>query len=228
MTSDTREVLKRMLENADDAELERIHKRVKTYPRNSCAVQSARAAKWRPKNADETRSTIDLLLCDVGLRVADRSLVFGPIEANMKIVGAEVVDRLRAVKSTEHSHATTVGLSLHVAAIIARAVEEGNRMLAYEKPEGPVVLEKNQRADAPAWGRASARGSGCSFNGAGKVVFTKALQNLRRRVEVCSSSTECETAVCACPVERSVPSPSFQLEHFRSYTKGTRRTWLLT
>ena len=182
MTSDTREVLKRMLENADDAELERIHKRVKTYPRNSCAVQSARAAKWRPKNADETRSTIDLLLCDVGLRVADRSLVFGPIEANMKIVGAEVVDRLRAVKRTEHSHATTVGLSLHVAAIIARAVEEGNRMLAYEKPEGPVVLEKNQRADAPAWGRASARGSGCSLNG--RTCFNAQATALHDNIEM--------------------------------------------
>ena len=182
MTSDTREVLKRMLENADDAELERIHKRVKTYPRNSCAVQSARAAKWRPKNADETRSTIDLLLCDVGLRVADRSLVFGPIEANMKIVGAEVVDRLRAVKSTEHSHATTVGLSLHVAAIIARAVEEANRMLAYEKPEGPVVLEKNQRGDAPAWGRASARGSGCSLNG--RTCFNAQATALHDNIEM--------------------------------------------
>ena len=187
MTSDTREALKRMLENADDVELERIHKRMKTHPRNSCAVQSAPAAKWRPKNVDEARSTIDLLLCDVGLRVADSSLALGSLEANMKIVGGEVVDRLRATKSREHSHATTVGLSLHVAAIIARAVEEANQMLAYEKPESPVVLEKNQRGDAPPWGRASARGSGCSFNGAGKVAFTKALQNLRRRVDACGA-----------------------------------------
>ena len=38
-----------------------------------------------------------------------------------EIVGAEVVDRLRPTKNKEHSHVTTVGLSLHVAAIIPRA-----------------------------------------------------------------------------------------------------------
>ena len=185
MASCARAALKRMLENADDNEVKRMHKRLlQSPPKNTCAVQSSPTAKWRPKSVADTRITIELLLNDVGLRVADGTGAIPPHEANMKVVGAEVVDHLRTKKGVVgNARASTVALSVSVASVIARAIEEANSMLSSEETQGVVVIEKNQRGDAPSWGVTSARGSGCSFNSHGKIMFKRALEALARRVD---------------------------------------------
>ena len=188
MTSGIREELKRVLEIADDTELKQLHKRLmKSHPRNACFASSSVVTKWRPKYVEDACVTIQLLLDDVGLRVASKCAAVPPHEANMKVVGAEVVDRLRETKKRSgNPRATTVSLSLNVATIFARAVEMSNRILAYERPYGTGVIFKNQRGDAPLWA-SSARGSGCSFNDDGKLAFKKALRGLLLQVDECRS-----------------------------------------
>ena len=175
--------LKRLLESADDDEIAKMYKIV-SRPRfkKGAEVKPRPRAQWKPKNTGDARLTVDLLMNDAGLRVAEGDI--DACEPNMKIVCAEVVDQIRNKRGiVEKSRATTVGLSVNVASIMARAVEEAKSILASENITG-CIIEKKPRSDAPSWAAISGRGSGVSFNAEGKVVFRRALEVISTRLAV--------------------------------------------
>lgn len=185
MVEAMRASLKRMIDDAGDADLAAMHKKLTRKQTNICAVQTTTPVKWRPKNLEDTRLAIGLLSEDVGLRVADEIFAIPPAEPNMKVVCAEVVERLRHRKGIGSGEVrkATPGLSVTVASVLARVVEECNRQIDSNEPMKPLpVIRKDGRGDAPSWGLITARGSGCSFNAAGKDLFTKALRVVEQRL----------------------------------------------
>ena len=170
---DARAMLKRLLEDGTDAELAQAHKKLTRTSGNICAAKQRPPSTWRPKSVSDTRLIIDLLKSGVGLRTADASYNVPPNERSMKIVCSELVERLRFQKDLfgPAARAATSGLSVAVASVIARVVEEANAMSIMDS----TIVEKNARNDAPLWGTISSKGSGCSLNAEGYEVFTKAL-----------------------------------------------------
>ena len=178
-----RTAFKRLLESADDDEIAKMYKML-SRPRfkNGAEVKPRPRAQWKPKNSCDARLIVDLLMNDAGLRIAEGCI--HTCEPNMKIVCAEVVDQIRNKKGiVDRSRATTVGLSVNVASVMARAVEEAKSILALEKITG-CIIEKRTRSDAPSWAAISCRGSGVSFNAEGKVVFMRALDVISTRLAV--------------------------------------------
>ena len=169
-------MLKRLLEDGTDKELEAVRKKLMRKGTNVCTAKQTPSATWRPKSIADARLVIQLLKSDVGLRTADASYNVQPNERSMKILCSEIVERLRYQKGLEGNatRRTTSALSIAVASVLARAVEEAKAMSASTS----TLVEKNVRTDAPSWGTISAKGSGCSLNADGYTVFKKALEAL--------------------------------------------------
>ena len=179
---DARATLKRLLEHGTDEELARVHKKLTRKGVNVCAAKDTPSSTWRPKSIPDTRLIIDLLKSDVGLRIADATYNVPSNERSMKVVCSDVVERLRFHKGLvgPTARAATSGLSLAVASVVARVVEEANAA----SNSNSVLVEKNGRNDAPSWGSISAKGSGCSLNVEGYDAFKRALVVVESKVSV--------------------------------------------
>jgi hypothetical protein len=175
-TDETRALLKRLIDDGTDKELEAVRKKLMRKGTNVCTAKQTPSATWLPKNREIARQIIQLLKSDVGLRTADVSYNVQPNERSMKILCSEIVERLRYREGLEGNAArpTTSALSIAVASVLARVVEEANAMSASTS----TLVEKNARTDAPSWGTISAKGSGCSLNTDGYTVFKKALETI--------------------------------------------------
>ena len=192
-------MLKRLLDDGTDKELEAVRKKLMRKGTNVCTAKQTPSATWRPKNMEIARLVIQLLKSDVGLRTADVSYNVQPNERSMKILCSEIVERLRFQKGLEcnATQPTTSALSIAVASVLARVVEEANTMSASTS----TLVEKNARTDAPRWGTISAKGSGCSLNTDGYTVFKKALEAVD--FKLCESPLSFELCESAVPQEQA-------------------------
>ena len=167
-----------MIDNADDNEIAQMYKKLSSTSHTHRGADLSRREQWKPRNFEDARMTIDLLLNDVGLRVAGGDV--DACEPPFKVMCAEVVDRIRNKKGiVGNERATTIGLSVNVASVMTRAVEEAICIISAENAIGSIV-EKNPRSHAPVWGTVSCRGSGVSFNAKGKDIFKRALRVLSK------------------------------------------------
>jgi len=175
-SDEARTALKRLLEEGSDDELARAHRKLFRKGTNACSVKSTPSKEWKPKSVSDAVTIVELLREDVGLRRADTSYNLGPDDRCMKIVCSEIVERLRFKKGIaadgEKRPADTSRLSLAVATVIARVVEEVGTFVEIEPN---TIVEKSLRLDAPTWGTTSAKGSGCLMNTNGYRAFRRAL-----------------------------------------------------
>jgi hypothetical protein len=171
------------LDEGSDDELTRVHRKLFRKGTNACTVKPSPPKDWRPKNVADAVLIVELLRDDVGLRRADASYNLGPDEPCMKIVCSEIVERLRFRKGLapggEKCHADTAKLSLAVATVVARVVEE---VITSGPFEASTVVEKTLRLNAPSWGTTSAKGSGCLMNANGYMAFRRALLTMEAKL----------------------------------------------
>ena len=179
---DTRAQLKRLLEDADEEGLAAMHKKLTAKRPNICAARERPKKEWQPKHRAETLIALQLLRRGIGTRKAPCELP--STETCVKILSADVVEAMLFSQNvcTVNNKNAIVYLSVVVASLLARVVEECSGLDSDFEDVDAVLVEKNDRKHSPRWASMSARGSGLSANASGHRRVLGALESIEHRL----------------------------------------------
>ena len=190
--SDTREQLKRSLDDVDEGTLQRMKKALtaKRAPRNTAAVKAEPVLDWRPRRYAETMLAIQLLEQRCGLRQTPFH-VEGQIFTH-KFTVAELVEAMllsfdvghtpKPVKlCTVKKESRHIYLGLCVSSLMSRVVEECNARLK-SNPDASISVEKAPLDHRPGWAPHTAKGAGVISNQNGLLLFNAALGSVKTRL----------------------------------------------
>lgn len=177
-STEMRNVLLKMISNANDASVHSFYSKItKKHIHSSCAVQSAPKAKWRPRSTSEALNIIKMLRLRVGMLNSATDVNEG--EPASKIMLVDINQKLLRESRVEIDKSARIKMAAAVTSLACRVVEEAGKLRGEGAMTGVLAIHGSH--DRPTWSPA-ARGSGITLSQDADPLLDAALDRVEERV----------------------------------------------